>query len=358
MKKIYFTPGPSELFPTVSNHMQKGIHLQIGSISHRSKQFQEIYQELSDNLKQLLTIPQEYHLFIVGSGTEAMERTIQNCVEKYSVHFVNGSFSKRFFMMARDLGKKPVKIETPLGKGFDFQKIKIPTKTELLCFTQNETSSGVIIPAEDIAAIAKKYPDILIAVDVVSSIPYVDLDYKLLDVVFFSVQKGFGLPAGLGIMIVSPRAIKKAESLLQKKVNIGSYHSFPKLLHYEQKQQTHETPPLLAIYLLAKVIEDMQKKGIDRIRLETKQKADLVYKFLDLQKKLTAFVKEKNWRSQTVIVVDIQKVKKDVKKMLAEKGFIVGSGYGENKHTQIRIANFPAHSVQEVRNLIKELKKV
>jgi phosphoserine aminotransferase len=356
MKKLYFTPGPSELYPTIHKHFQKSLQTQIGSISHRSLQFQEIYQDLVSGLKELLTIPDDYHIFVVGSGTEAMERTIQNCVEKYSFHFVNGSFSKRFFLMAADLHKKPQSNEVPFGQGFSFRKITIPNETELICFTHNETSSGVMIPAKEIESIAKNHPDKLIAVDIVSSVPYVDLDYKLTDVVFFSVQKGFGLPAGLGVMIVSPRAIKKAQALEQKKINIGSYHSFPKLLHYAQKQQTHETPPLLAMYLLGKVIKDMQKKGIVRIRKETDQKAKLLYDFLDQENILTAFVKEKNWRSQTVIVADIQKAKKDVKKLLAKKGFIVGNGYGKNKNTQIRIANFPAHSVQEVKRLIKELR--
>lgn len=358
MKKIFFTPGPSQLYPTTQNHLQNGFKVDIGSISHRSELFQKIYQDLVDDLKQLLGIPKEYHIFIVGSGTEAMERTIQNCVEKYSLHFVNGSFSKRFYMMAQDLGKKPIKIEAPLEEGFNFKKVTIPKRTELICFTQNETSSGVLIPAEAISSIAKKYPDTLIAVDVVSSVPYVDLDYKLLDVVFFSIQKGFGLPAGLGVMVVSPRAIKKAEILLQKKINIGSYHSFPTLLHYAQKQQTHETPPLLAMYLLGNVVKDMQKKGIEHIRRETEEKAALLYDFFDHHDTLSAFVKEKRWRSQTVIVVDIQKAKKDVKKLLAEKGFIVGSGYGENKKTQIRIANFPAHSLADVHKLIEELKRI
>ena len=67
-------------------------------------------------------------------------------------------------------------------------------------------------------------------------------------------------------------------------------------------------------------------------------------------------MKDKQFRSQTIILADIQRAKGDVKKFLAEKGLIVGSGYGENKENHIRIANFPAHSVQDVRRLIRQLK--
>ncbi len=357
MRKIYFTPGPSQLYPTAYAHFQHGFTSHIASVSHRGKQFQEIYQELTSGLKKLLSIPKDYQIFIVGSGTEAMERTVQNCVEKYSFHFVNGSFSKRFFTMARELGKKPLSIEVQMGKGFDFQNIVIPQKTELVCFTHNETSSGVMIPAKEIETIAKKHPDMLIAVDTVSSTPYVDLDYRLLDVVFFSVQKLFGLPAGLGIMIVSTRAIRRAEELAQKGMRIGSYHSFPMLLQFAQKLQTPETPPVLEMYVLSKVVQDMLVFGIKKLRKETEQKAKLYYDFLDEHATLSAFVKEKQVRSQTIIVMEIKKVKKDIKNLLAEKGLFVLGGYGTNKETQIRIANYPTHSIDDVKKLMRQLKK-
>jgi phosphoserine aminotransferase len=55
--KIYFTPGPSELYPTVRQHMITALDEKVGAISHRSKQFQEIYKTASDNLKTLLNLP-------------------------------------------------------------------------------------------------------------------------------------------------------------------------------------------------------------------------------------------------------------------------------------------------------------
>jgi len=356
MKKIFFTPGPAQLYPTVAAHFQKGLRENIGSISHRGKDFQKIYQDLVSNVKKLLSIPDDYHIFIVGSGTEAMERTIQNCVGKYSFHFVNGSFSKRFFATAQELGKHPTAVETSFGEGFSFQEVPILQKTELICFTHNETSTGVMIPAEEITKIAKKYPKMLVSVDIVSSAPYADLDYKLFDIVFFSVQKLFGLPAGLGIMIVSPRAIKKSQELLQKGITIGSYHSFLSLLKLAEKYQTPETPPVLEMYVLEKVIEDMLSVGIDTIRKEMELKAKLLYDFLDSSDIFSAFVKEKQFQSQTVIVADIQKTKKDIKKILSQKAMIVGSGYGDFKEKQIRIANFPTHSIKDIKKLLKELK--
>lgn len=376
MKSIYFTPGPAELYPTTIKHFKDGFQKGIASLSHRSTEFRDLFQEITSDLKKFLEIPDNYYIFFTGSGTEAIERTIQNCVEKYSFHFVNGAFSKRFYQTAVELGKKPTSVEVPLGQGFHLLEnsersedrrirksdnrinwsLSIPKQTELLCFTHNESSTGVMTPINEIEMVASAYPDKLVALDIVSSIPYVDINYKLFDVVFFSVQKGFGLPAGMGIMIVSPRAIEKSEKLLQKDISIGSYHGFHTLVASAKKRQTPETPPVLHMYVLGKVIKDMQRVGIKKIRNDTEQKAKLLYEFLDESRLFGAFVKESRFRSQTIIVVDITKAKGDIRKKLTEKGFIVGSGYESQKEEQIRIANFPTHSIRDMKTLIKELK--
>jgi phosphoserine aminotransferase len=45
----------------------------------------------------------------------------------------------------------------------------------------------------------------------------------------------------------------------------------------------------------------------------------------------------------------------DIIKHIKAKGMVVGSGYGKYKATQLRIANFPATSVEDVEKLIHEL---
>lgn len=353
MKTIFFTPGPAQLYPTTISHFQNGFQENIASISHRSKRFEEIYEEVKTGLKKLLTIPDDYHIFFVGSGTEAMERTIQNCVQAHSFHFVNGSFSERFFVTAEELGKRPQKIESEFGQGFNFTNITIPRETELICFTHNETSSGVMLPVEQINRISKEDKEKLIAVDIVSSVPYVNLNYALLDVVFFSVQKGFGLPAGLGLMVVSPRAIKKAKTLSEKGITIGSYHSFQSFLKFEEKNQNPETPPVLEMYVLGKVIQDMLQVGIENIRKQTEEKAKRIYDFLDNHKEFSAFVQDQKFRSQTIIVANVGSRQKEIMAKLAAKGLLVGTGYGIKKDTQIRIANLPAHSTSDIEFLLK-----
>ena len=289
MKQLFFTPGPSELYFTVENHIKKALAEQIPSISHRSGQFQSIFQEAEENLRTLLSIPDNYHIFFTGSANEIWERIIENLVAQHSYHYVNGAFSERFYHIAQELGRSAVAQTAEEGNCAAVDADQIPSETELIAFTQNETSTGAAQPLEDIYKIRKAHPDKLIAVDAVSTLPYLALDYAQVDTVYFSVQKGFGLPAGLGVWLVNDRCIAKAESLA-KQQSIGSYHSIPSLLSKAEKKQTPETPNVLGIYLLAKVAGDMLMKGIDVIRNETKFKAGMMYQMLAEHPNFAPFV--------------------------------------------------------------------
>lgn len=357
MKKIYFTVGPSQLFPTVRNHIKEAVENDIPSISHRGDQFAKIFHGSIYTLKKLFSIPSDYHIFFLSSGTEAMERIIQNCVEKTSFHFVNGGFGKRFFEIALELRKHATKLEVADGEGFDVLNIEIPKTAEMICITQNETSTGFAFPLKDIYQIKTRYPSALIALDVVSSIPHIDLDYTKVDCVFFSVQKGFGLPAGLGVLVLSPAVFEKALYVEKKTHNVGSYHNFKTLFEYAKKGQTPETPNILNMYLFEKVLHDMQRVGIKRVRQQTEEKARIIYKFLEHHEKYSPFIRDEKYRSNTTIVVQVRGGSKQTLEALRQKGCIVGAGYGNYKDEHIRIANFPAHTVCDAKYLLRCLER-
>lgn len=330
----------------------------MGSISHRSKQFKAIYQYSYEQLKALLAIPDNFAVLFTGSATEIWERILQSCVQEESFHLVNGSFSKRFYEFAGELGKRAHKLEAPFGKGFDVGEIEIPAAAELVCLTHNETSSGVSMPVTDIHTLKKKYPDKLFAIDIVSSAPYPDLDFSLIDSAFFSVQKGFGMPAGLGVWIVNEACLQKAEILKQKGIPVGTYHSLPSLWNKFRTFETPATPNIVSIYLLGKIAEDMNKKGVHTIRRETEQKAYMLYKYLEESAIAKAFVQHTTHQSQTVIVADMARGSTALIQKLAQSGNVVGSGYGNYKEKQIRIANFPAVNLEQTQQLIEVLQEL
>jgi phosphoserine aminotransferase len=357
MKKIFFTPGPAHLYPKVPEYIAQALDLQLLSRTHRSKFYESYHQKAVEGVRALMAIPQDFHIFFHSSATEIWERLIQNVVVEKSFHFVNGSFSKRYFEIATDLQVDAQKAEVAWGEAFDFSQVKIDADTELINFTHNETSTGVMLDLEEVYRWKDSHPDALLTLDMVSSAPYAQPDWSKIDAGYFSVQKCFGLPAGLGVLILSPKMIAKAEQKLAAGHSIGSYHSFPSLLSKAQISQTPETPNMLNIYLLGQVCEDMLRQGIDTIRQETEQKAAMLYDFFEAHEGYQIFVKNAKYRSQTVIVIDVAAGSGPLLKRLAEQGFAVGSGYGKMKPGQIRVANFPAVSVEDVGALIEGIRK-
>ncbi|MBV6479637.1 MAG: Phosphoserine aminotransferase [Ignavibacteria bacterium] len=353
-KKIYFTPGPTQLHPSVEKYIRHALDENVCSINHRSQEFMEIFGNTVCSLKKLMNIPEEFSVFFLSSATECMDRMIQNCVEKNSLHFVNGAFAERYFKTAVELNKNAEKIESAFGEGFDFSNLKTGSLPELVCITQNETSTGVALDLNDIYKIKKLFPETILSIDIVSSAPYVNPDFTIIDSAFFSVQKGFGLPAGLGVLIVNEKCISKARVMHSKKV-AGSYHNFVSLYDNAQKKQTSETPNVLGIFLLGKICEELIHYGIKKIRSETEDKSKLIYDCLDKNSKLNAFVKSNELRSKTVIAVNTGDKQKIVKKMLLDEGLIVGSGYGKLKDSQIRIANFPMHKHEDISTITQIL---
>jgi phosphoserine aminotransferase len=350
---VNFTPGPSQLYFTVADHAREAFKAGIPSLSHRSKLFEQISLEATDGLRLLLNIPSSHFIFFTSSATEIWERVIQNLVEEKSFHLVNGSFSKRFYEIALQLNKKAAKIEVKEGQGFE-DTLAIPD-TELIAVTHNETSTGVSLAVDSIYKLKEQTPQALLVVDAVSSLPYPNFDFSKLDAVFFSVQKGFGLPAGLGVWIMNEKCVSKADLLLSKGISIGSYHTIPSLKTHALKNQTPETPNVLAIYLLDKVIQDFLRKGIETIRRETDYKATILYQALEQHPLLLSFVKEKKFQSKTVIVADSQLHTEKLTAFLQTKGLYPGDGYGPFKKTQLRFANFPAHSKEQYELLVDTL---
>lgn len=351
--KKYFTCGPTELYPEVHKYMLEAIDKKLPSISHRSKDFEFIFRYTVDELKKLMGIPDDFMIFFSSSGTEAMERIIQNLVEDCSFHFVNGSFSERFYKTAKELKKNPAIYQVDFGKGFNFDEVSIDEKIEIICLTQNETSSGVAIPMKKISSLKDKYPDKMIAIDVVTSAPYQKIDFSKVDIAFFSVQKGFGLPPGLGVTIIRNSCIEKTISLRESNYNIGTYNNFIDAAGYFKKNQTTVTPNTLGIFLLGKVANYLNTTGIDKIRFETDEKARMLYDYFYTRKDMKIFVEDPFDRSKTIIVLDCFDKQPSVKKYLTENGFIVSSGYGKYVSSQIRIANFPMHSIKDVTKLIE-----
>ena len=355
---IFFTPGPAQLYPRVADYINEALAQQFLSISHRSSTYESVHRHTLSQLREVFQLPSDWHIFFHASATEIWERLIQNCVSQRSFHFVNGSFSERYYRAAVSLQVDAQKCEASWGEGFDFSYAEPAQDVEMINFTRNETSTGVMVPPEEIYAYRKAYPDALITVDMVSSAPYTAWDWSQIDAAYFSVQKCFGLPAGLGVLLLNERCMERARMKAAKGESLGTYHSFLAQHEKAQKFQTVETPNMLSIWLLGKVAEAMNQQGIPALRTDIQARANRLYHLFDQHPRWDSFVKDPRFRSQTVIVANIPEGADELRAQLETRGWVVGNGYGKMKGKQIRIANFPAVSAEQVDQLIDEMQSL
>jgi phosphoserine aminotransferase len=312
---------------------------------------------VDEQLKALMNIPSDYAIFFAGSGSELWERTILNSSKEFTHHFVNGYFSNRFKLYASALGRTVSSTDVSYGTSFDMRALEVPEQAELIALTHNETSTGAKIPLGMISSLRSKFPSKVIAVDIVSSAPFVDFDFQEVDMAFFSVQKAFGLPAGLGVWVVHPRMLSIQQSIGASQ-SVGAHHTLTSFFSNYTKWETPSTPNILAIFLLARVLEDLLRKGEQALYQEMIMKKRLFEKFVQSKSSLDYFVKEAPHRSDTTMVLTSSLSPQTIIAHLKSKGLEVGQGYGEFKEKHIRISNFPANTLDHFEELIHALDQI
>ena len=261
---LLMIPGPVRIHPRVQRAMNVPI------FGHRTSQFRNIYLKTVDMFKSYLKT--SYDLFILaGSGTAALEAAIANFIvpnETVVLSFINGKFSERAGKIAQAFGAKVtnVPVEWGLGVTPDLveKHLKENPNISMVTVCHNETSTGVISPIKEIGAICRKY-DVLLAVDGVTSVfgAYVCPEEQNIDLLASGSQKSWGLPPGLSMIVVGPRAWKKMPA--------KRYTYYFDLQSYKKKHPSGDTPYTPAITLiyglfeaLTMMIEETEEKRTSR----------------------------------------------------------------------------------------------
>lgn len=329
-------------------------------IGHRGQGFKDLYAAIQPKLQALLSTKQLVYLS-TSSAWGVMEGAVRNLVHKKVLNCMCGAFSDKWLDVSKRCGKEAEALQVPWGSPIRAEQVDAKLATgqfDALTLIHNETSTGVMSPLGEIAALKQKYPDVTFIVDSVSSMTATKIEFDSLgiDVLLAGTQKAFALPPGLAVFVCSPAALAKAA----KTPDRGYYFDLVEFQKNAEQSMTPSTPSIGHVYALASKLEDIFAEGLDA----------RYARHLKLAEMTRAWAKghcfnlfpEPGYESVTLTcvsngarpggrVVDVAKLQKLTK----DQGFLIDGGYGKIKGTTFRLSNMGDETDTTMRELYAAL---
>jgi aspartate aminotransferase-like enzyme len=204
-------PGPTEI------DTQTQLAMAQPTIVHYGEDWGKMNARVLNKLQQVFQTSNDMYI-IPGSASAAMEASVTSIIEQDTEILVelSGMFGMRFAEIAKGCGAKVIPLKVEFGKAVDPQVVremlKANPKIKAMTLVHNESSTGVMNPAAEIAAVCHEF-GVMLVCDCVSSMGGVDIrtDEWDLDYCITGAQKCLQSSPGLGILTLAPNAWKKID---------------------------------------------------------------------------------------------------------------------------------------------------
>lgn len=289
MKKHNFYAGPSILSPyTIKNTADAVINfadtgLSILEVSHRSKEFQAVMDEAQALVKELLEIPEGYHVLFLGGGASLQFAMVPfNLLQTKAAYLDTGVWAHKAIKEAKLFGEVDV-VASSEDRNYNYipRGYKVPDDADYFHYTTNNTIYGTEI---------RKDPDtkVRLVADMSSDIFSRPVDVAKYDIIYAGAQKNLA-PAGATLVIVSEDALGKVT------------RPIPTMLNYKthtDKGSMFNTPPVLPIYSALQTLRYYKEVGgIKELEKRDLAKAAKLYEAIDSSRIFTATVPNHDDRS-------------------------------------------------------------
>jgi phosphoserine aminotransferase len=355
--KIYnFSAGPAVLPLPVLEEAQRdlvalpGVGMSIMEISHRSKAFDDIHEESKKNLRELLGLPDNYHmLFLQGGASLQFSMIPMNLLPKggSADYIVTGSWGQKAVKEAKREGAVNIAGTTEDGNfsrvpGQD--ELKLDPHAAYSHFTTNETIHGVEWKHEpevgDVPLIADTSSDML-------SRPFPVEKYAL---IYAGAQKNMG-PSGVTVVIIR-------DDLLQRIPD--GLHTMLDYRTHVKNNSLYNTPNTFGIYIMNLVFKWLKDKGgLAGMQRENEAKAKILYDTIDA----TDFYRgHADADSRSLMTVTFRLPSEELEKQFAKEATAAGldglKGHRSVGGLRASIYNaFPREGVEALVSFMKEFEK-
>jgi aspartate aminotransferase-like enzyme len=249
------TPVPDAVLEAVARH----------PIGHRTADFSSVLKGVVGQLKRLGQTENDVFV-LTSSGTGAMEAAIANTINAgdHVLSLVCGVFSERWARIAEAFGARVERMSVNPGEAIDPAALKQRLEADCdksikaITITHNETSTGVINPLQEIAAVVSDHGAMSI-VDAVTSFGAcpVPIDEWGLDVVVTGSQKALMLPPGLAFIFAG----RKAWDAYERCKTPRFYFDFARYRKSLEADTTPFTPNVSFVVGLQQSLRMMHEEG-------------------------------------------------------------------------------------------------
>lgn len=280
MEKYNFNAGPCVLprpavesaIEAIRNFDNTGIG--ILEISHRTPGWERIMKETADLWKELLNIPDNYHVLFLGGGASTQFFDVPaNLLKTKAAYLETGSWAKKAIKEAKFYGEVEV-IASSSDKNFSYipKGYTIPADVDYFHITSNNTIYGTEIH-EDMDS-----PVTLVA-DMSSDIMSRPVDVSKYGIIYGGAQKNVG-PAGVSFVIVREDILGKTDRAIQTMVDYRTHIS-----DSEKNRSMFNTPPVFSIFVMHETLKWLKEQGgVEAIYKLNKEKAGMLYDEIDRNK--------------------------------------------------------------------------
>lgn len=259
-ERILLGPGPSLIAPRVMRAMAAPV------LSHLDPDFVPLLDDVRARLARLFKAPDgSLTIAMSGTGTSGMEAAVANLVADGTrvLVVVTGYFGERLAEICRRYGADVRRVEAEWGRAIDPQAVKAAlakgATVDIVACVHAETSTGVLNPVKEIAALAHDR-GALVLVDAVTSLGGHPLDAAGwgLDAVYSCTQKCVGAPSGMAPLAWTPAAHAR------KVVCRSFYLDLALLEDYWVRRKYHHTLSSTMIYALREALLAIEEEGLEQ----------------------------------------------------------------------------------------------
>ena len=340
---------PEEVLEEIAAEMlnYRGSGMCVMEMSHRSKVFQQIIDEAEADLRKLMNIPENYKvLFIQGGGTVQFAMVAMNLMKNgIGCYVETGAWSKKAIAEAKKYGEVKI-VASSADKNFsyvpDCSDLDIPEDADYVYICENETINGTTF-----YNLPNTKGKVLVS-DQSSMFLSRPCDVSKYGLIWAGVQKNVG-PAGMAVVIIREDLIRDD---LPKSV--------PTYLNYKTHADAaslYNTPNCWAIYCCGKVFKYLlDKGGLEAMDARNKEKAAVLYDFLDNSKFFTGAVAKEDRSLMNVPFVSPSK-EQDAEVVAATKAAGFDNLKGHKSVGGLRASIYNAMPKEGVEALVEFLKK-